>query len=240
MKRSPINPIGKVIVNVSGGKDSTVAILETLKLYKPEDITLCWQDTGAEYAETEGHVNLLAEMFRLPLVILRHPEGFFGIAERRGYWPTPDCRHCTGYLKHKPFRSWLAKHRAELGAEVVVVYGMRADESRLRAKLPTWGVSQEFSTKAQTVQIWNPCLDMTAQQVFDRIEAEGLPLHPCYEFATRCSCWLCMFHHPNVVRAYAEQRPDMYEEACNLEERIKRRWRDDLAISDIMRQGKLL
>jgi len=230
--------MARVIVNISGGKDSTVAVLETLKRYSKEDITLCWQDTGAEYAETEGHVGLLATTFDLPLVTLRHPEGFFGLAERRGFWPTPDCRQCTAYLKRDLFGSWLRKNR--VGNETVVVSGIRADESRSRAKLPEWRKSDELSTKAHSVHLWNPCLDMTAQQVFDRIAAEGLPLHPCYEFSPRCSCWLCIFQHPNVVRAYAEQRPDMYEQACNLEERIKHKWRDGLALGDIMRQGRLL
>jgi len=228
----------KVIVNVSGGKDSTVAVLETLKLYPPEDITLCWQDTGAEYAETEAHVKLLAETWGLPLVTLRHELGFFGLAEKRGYWPTPDCRQCTHYLKQHVFSKWLRANRGD-SATLVVVSGIRADESAARGKLPPLRISGELSTKTQTVTLWNPCLDMTAEQVFDRIAAEGLPLHPCYEFSPRCSCWLCMFQHPNVIRAYAEQRPDMYEQACNLEERIKHKWRDGLAISDIMRQSKM-
>jgi 3'-phosphoadenosine 5'-phosphosulfate sulfotransferase (PAPS reductase)/FAD synthetase len=228
----------KVIVNVSGGKDSTVAVLETLKLYPPEDITLCWQDTGAEYAETEGHVKLLAETFRLPLVTLRHPEGFFGLAERKGYWPTPDCRHCTGELKQHVFNAWLRRNRN--GDETIVVSGIRADESRSRSKLSEWSTSAELSTKAHSVTLWNPCLHMTAEQVFARIKAEGLPLHPCYEFSPRCSCWLCIFQHPNVVRAYAERRPDLYEAACLLEDDIKHTWRDGLAMSDIMRQGRLL
>ena len=45
----------KVIVNFSGGKDSTVAILEALKRYPKEEIILCYQDTGAEYVETLPH-----------------------------------------------------------------------------------------------------------------------------------------------------------------------------------------
>jgi len=76
--------------------------------------------------------------------------------------------------------------------------------------------------------------------VFARVRAEGLPLHPCYEFTNRCSCWLCIFTHPNAARAYAEQRPDMYEQACLLEDAIGHKWRDGLAIGDIMKQGKLL
>ena len=229
--------MAKVIVNVSGGKDSTVAVLETLKRYPKEDITLCWQDTGAEYAETEAHVKLLAETWGLPLVTLRHPLGFFGLAKERGYWPTPDCRHCTGYLKRDLFEKWLRANRN--GDEVVVVSGIRADESRSRAKLPEWSNSR-LSTKTQTVTLWNPCLDMTAQQVFARIKAEGLPLHPCYEFSPRCSCWLCMFQHPNVVRTYAEMHPEMYEAACAIEEDIGRRWKDGMAIGDLMKQARLL
>jgi len=228
-----------VIVNVSGGKDSTVAVLEAMKLYPLEDITLCWQDTGAEYAETEGHVRLLADTLNLPLVVLRHPEGFFGLARRRGYWPTPDCRQCTAYLKRDTFASWFRHHRSEY-PNPVIVSGIRADESASRAKLPEWSTSEALSTKAHEVKLWNPCLHMTAEEVFARVRAEGLPLHPCYEFSPRCSCWLCIFTHPNAVRAYAEQRPDMYEQACALEDEIRHKWRDGLAIGDIMKQGKLL
>ena len=229
--------MSKVIVNVSGGKDSTVAVLETLKRYPIEDITLCWQDTGAEYAETEAHVKLLAATWGLPLVVLRHPLGFFGLAKERGYWPTPDCRQCTAYLKRDLFEKWLRANRN--GDEVVVVSGIRADESRSRAKLPEWSNSR-LSTRTQTVTLWNPCLDMTAQQVFDRIKAEGLPLHPCYEFSRRCSCWCCIFTNKNVVRAYAEMRPDLYEQACLVEDRIKHKWKEGFGFNDLMNQGRLL
>ncbi|GAJ15447.1 unnamed protein product, partial [marine sediment metagenome] len=61
----------KVIVNFSGGKDSTVAILEALKRYPKEEITLCYQDTGAEYLETEGHVRMIANQLELPVTILK-------------------------------------------------------------------------------------------------------------------------------------------------------------------------
>ncbi len=228
----------KAIVNFSGGKDSTVAVLEAMKLYPPEDITLCWQDTGAEYAETEGHVKLIAETLGLKLVTLRHPEGFFGLAKRKGYWPTPDCRHCTRELKQHVFDKWLRKNRD--GDETIVVSGIRADESLSWAKLPEWSTSEALSTKAQTVTLWNPCLHMTAEQVFARVKAEGLPLHPCYEFSPRCSCWLCFFQHPNVVRTYAEMHPELYAQACELEDEIGHTWKDGLAMNDLMKQGRLL
>ncbi len=39
------------IIGFSGGKDSTVAILEALKQYPKDEIILCWQDTGAGLPE---------------------------------------------------------------------------------------------------------------------------------------------------------------------------------------------
>lgn len=61
----------KVIVNFSGGKDSTVAILEAIKRYPKEEITLCYQDTGADYIETPEHVRKIANLLELELVELK-------------------------------------------------------------------------------------------------------------------------------------------------------------------------
>ena len=42
----------KVIVNFSGGVDSTAAALKALEQYPKEEIVLSYRDTGAEYLET--------------------------------------------------------------------------------------------------------------------------------------------------------------------------------------------
>jgi len=63
--------VRRVIVNFSGGKDSTVAILEAIKRYPKEEIILCYQDTGAEYKGTAEHVQSIADILGLELVTLR-------------------------------------------------------------------------------------------------------------------------------------------------------------------------
>ena len=60
----------KVIVNFSGGKDSTVAIMESLKFHPKEDVELVFMDTGAEYKGTREHVITVANTLELPLTIL--------------------------------------------------------------------------------------------------------------------------------------------------------------------------
>ena len=232
--------MGKVIVNFSGGKDSTVAILEALKHYPKEDITLCWQDTGAEYLETAGHVKKIAEMLELPLVVLKQERDFWGEVRQRRFFPTPVVRHCTSHLKRAIFNKWLTANFRGKGEEVIVVTGIRAEESFSRSRLHEWEDPRQHGMVHSATKLWYPCIDMGKTEVFERIRAEGLPLHPCYEFATRCSCWCCIFASNCEVRTYAEMHPDLYEKACLLEDEIRNKWKYRFGFNDLMKQGRLL
>jgi len=231
----------KVIVNFSGGKDSTVAILEALKMYPKDEVILCFQDTGAEYDDIQDHVRAVANMLELPLIILKPKRDWWEHVRQLGYFPMPSNRSCTRELKVHVVRSFIRQNREMLGDEVVVVSGIRADESAYRAKMPVWA-EHETSLKGdgQKVYRWFPCFDMKEREVFERIRAEGLPIHPCYEFASRLSCWCCIFAKKHEVRAYAEMKPDLYEKVCLLEDEIKHKWKPDFAINDLMKQPRLL
>jgi len=230
----------KVIVNFSGGKDSTVAALETMKQYSKEDIMLCYQDTGADYIETEQHVRLIASTLELPLIVLKNKEDFWELSKRRGYFPTPRRRQCTAYLKRDLFNSWVRNNRDRLGDEIVVVSGIRADESIARSKLSVYG---EHPTRLKNgsfkAHLWLPCFEMSEREIKERVRAEGLPLHPCYDFSSRCSCWCCIFQPASVVRTYAEMNPILYEKACLVEDEIKHKWVNGLGFNDLMKQGRL-
>jgi len=230
----------KVIINFSGGKDSTEAILKALKRYPKEELILCYQDTGADYLETTSHVKKIAKMVDLPLTILRSDEDFWDLSLRRGYFPTPRRRQCTAYLKRDLFNSWIRHNREKLGDEIVVVSGIRADESLNRSKMAVYG---EHPTRLRDgsfkASLWLPCFEMSEREVKEHIKAEGLPLHPCYEFSSRCSCWCCIFQPASVVRTYAEMNPQLYEKACLVEDEIKHKWVEGLGFNDLMKQGRL-
>ena len=228
----------KVIVNFSGGKDSTVAILEAMKRYPKEEIVLCYQDTGAEYLETEGHVKIIAGMLDLPLVILYPLRTFWDEAKRVGFFPTPSCRNCTTHLKVDAFKKWFNSIKYEYD-EHIVVFGRRGEESLSRSKMPEWMSDPKITTNTIKPKIWNPLIHMSEQEVYERIKTEGLPLHPCYDFSPRCSCWCCIFQPWQVVRTYAEEYPELYEHACLVEEEIKHKWKIGFGFSDLMKQGRL-
>jgi len=226
----------KVIVNFSGGKDSTVAILKVLERYPKEKVILCYQDTGADFLETISHVKKIAGLFELPLVILRRHEDFWDLAERFKHFPTPQMRNCTLYLKVREVYRWVRANRKDLGNEIIIVSGIRAEESLHRSKLPEWGIHEELTLKdgSFTARTWNPCLYLKEKEVYEIIRAEGLPLHPCYEFSRRCNCWCCIFQPNHMVREYAEMHPDLYEKACLIEDEIKHKWKNGFSFNDLM------
>lgn len=230
----------KVIVNFSGGKDSTVAILEALKQYPKDEIILCYQDTGAEYLETEGHVKKIANRLELPLVILKREKDFWDIARQRKFFPTPGVRWCTSYLKRDLLGHWITQNFRSSGVELILVTGIRAEESLARSRLHEWEDPRDIHTVQSVSRVWFPCLDMSEKEIYDRVKAEGLELHPCYEFAKRCGCWCCIFAPRGEVREYAEMRPEVYKNACLLEDEIKNKWKYGFGFNDLMKQGRLL
>lgn len=225
----------KVIVNFSGGKDSTVAILKVLRKYPKKDVILSYQDTGADYLETLPHVKRIAKLFKLSLVILKRYEDFWELARRMRHFPTPRMRNCTLYLKVRELNKWIRANRENLGNEIIIVSGIRAEESLHRSKLPEWGLNETTLKDGSFVaKTWLPCLELKEKQVYDIIKSEGLPLHPCYEFSRRCNCWCCFFQPNCMVREYAKMHPELYEKACLLEDEIKHKWKNEFAFNDLM------
>jgi len=176
----------------------------------------------------------IAQSVDLPLTIIKPPLEFWELIRHTGYFPRPQYRFCTSRLKERIFLKWLRENQDNLGDEIIVVSGIRADESRGRSKL------QPYSQIRDGVYRWLPCFEMSKNEVKERVSAEGLKLHPCYEFATRLSCWCCIFAHPNEVRPYAEEHPELYEKACLIEDEIKDKWKWRFGFNDLMNQGRLL
>lgn len=231
----------KVIVNFSGGVDSTAAVLKSLEQYPKEEILLSYQNTAADYIETPEHVRRIANMLDLPLIELHDDLGFWGRAKLYKSFPLPGTRVCTRLLKKDQLRNWVRHHREEMGNELILIYGFRDEESPGRAKMQTVSINNELTLKSVDFKVFNylPIRDMTKKEVKDYVKANGLPIHPCYEFSERCSCWCCIFQPAHVVREYAEWHSSLYEQACLVEDAIKHKWKNNFGFNDLMKQKKL-
>ena len=119
----------KIIISVSGGKDSTAMVLHMLELgFTWEQMEMVYMDTGWEHASTYQYLEYLESFFgeeitRLKSQIPIHPEhkDFILDLERRIGWESPFIRWtvkktmfpsrirkwCTDYLKLQPFKRYV-------------------------------------------------------------------------------------------------------------------------------------
>lgn len=145
------------IISFSGGRTSGMMLHHILQQHGgrlPENIRVCFANTGKEHSATLDFVQACAENWRVEIVWLewrdaqaasdrwqitdhtraaRHGEPFAGLIRQKGYLPTPVMRFCTQELKIRPIKYYA---RQVLGwTDWQVAIGIRADEPRRLAKL---------------------------------------------------------------------------------------------------------
>lgn len=117
----------KVIVPVSGGKDSQACLKFALMCYPPEEVVGLFCDTKFEHPITYDHIDRMAEMYG---VVIHRVCGGSVIDKtlKYGRFPGGGARHCTDELKIRETRLFLKAWNAP----VEVWYGMRSNESHER------------------------------------------------------------------------------------------------------------
>jgi 3'-phosphoadenosine 5'-phosphosulfate sulfotransferase (PAPS reductase)/FAD synthetase len=197
------------LADVAGVRDRVVAVHCDLG-------RLEWSGCPELAAEQCAH-------FGVPLHIMRRPQGdiLANVREkhatnlRKGKqqcpWPGYATRYCT--KGHKTAQVWrlmtqLSREvRERVGKRPVRIldcWGNRAEESKRRAKQAPLEYNQEASNKkpadwarvngVRYVDTWLPIHAWSTEQVWARIEAEGVPHHWAYDAGMpRLSCCFCFF-----------------------------------------------
>lgn len=134
-------------------------------------------------------------------------------------WSTASWRFCTSELKSAVVRSNLKKRFP--GQDIINAVGIRAQESRSRAKMPVFKEDNLLSTKKSTGYTWNAILDWPVEDVFKIISDHSVALHPAYtEYGmSRVSCAFCVLASGADLQA-ATTCPDnlaLYHELVDLE-----------------------
>ncbi len=224
----------KIILNVSGGKDSQ-AMVEIIASEQGilDKLVLVYADTGAEWKESIIQCDLISKKYNIPLIIAK---AFRSLPEeilRRGMWPSISCRHCTSACK----RSNIDKVVRKYEGNVLVVTGERREESRKRSILEESEPLSRLTTKKRNVVSYRPMLGFTEQDIFRIINASGLSAHPAYGYGNeRVSCALCVLASENDLRVGAKHNPELAKQYLKMESEMNHRFKSNKTLKTILSQ----
>lgn len=147
-------------------------------------------------------------------------------------WPSSTARYCTSDHKRGQVATLMTRlakeHREAGGGQVRILnaMGLRAQESPARAKRPALELDKRATNGRREVWNWNPILDWTVEEVWDRIKASGVEHHRAYDLGMpRLSCVFCIFApKAALIRAGYENR-ELLDEYVAVEERIGHQFR---------------
>jgi len=184
------------VVGFSGGKDSTVVahlVFELLLSLAPEDrrreVHVVSNDTLVEsplvmthIASVQAEMHAAADAWRLPLhVVTTRPdddETFWVNLIGRGY-PSPNrtFRWCTDRMKIQPTSRYI-KEQAAASGEVILLLGVRRDESATRAgTVARYDNGQRLNRHNDLLSCWvyRPIVELSTDDVWEFLSAVPPP-----------------------------------------------------------------
>ncbi|WP_017541555.1 phosphoadenosine phosphosulfate reductase domain-containing protein [Nocardiopsis halophila] len=246
-----------VLVNVSGGKDSQAALDVTMEAARTagvaDRVVVVHADLGeAEWPGTRALAEEHAAHYRARFEVVARRSGgavetILERTEKRGKWPDAARRWCTSDHKRGPVRTLMTRLAAELREGGAVtdrpvhflnVMGMRAQESRARARKTAYAHDAAASNGRRHVDEWRPIHAFTADEVWARIWAAGTRPHWAYSAGmSRLSCRFCVLASRDDLVCSARLNPDLAQRYAEVEARIGHRFRQDLSMAEIIAQA---
>lgn len=193
--------IVRVLVPISGGKDSQACLKLALQHFAPSEVRGLFCDTQFEHPETYSHISRLGQSTGVRIDRVCAGD-VLERSERYGRFPGGGSRHCTDDLKIKPTKRY-CKTLAERQGGFEVWYGMRFGEgterrTRYAGKLPgeIYQPHEVMPSKypkylgRMGVRFRLPVLDWSALDVLEFLDGGE---HPFYALGfDRIGCFPCL------------------------------------------------
>lgn len=190
----------KVVVPVSGGKDSQACLKLALREYDKSEILGLFCDTKFEHPLTYAHIDTMRELYGVEIRTICAGSVEEKILKYRRF-PGGGARHCTEELKLVPGKKFYKALAQEQGGYQVWL-GMRSGESherktRYEGKLdmtlyPPHEVLAKFPKYLHTlgVAFRLPVIDLTKAEIFQILNGQENPLYAAG--FDRVGCFPCM------------------------------------------------
>ena len=207
----------KIIVSLSGGKDSQACLIQAANQYGADKIEAVFCDTGWEHPDTYKHIIDVCQQMGIKLTTLKSKYNFVSLAEYKKRFPSTKTRFCTSELKMKPMIDYVLS----LKDSCIIIQGIRASESSVRAAMEPEcmyfrsyfqpnGSGRKETYRGKEVREWcskydasvvRPIFNWSAQEVIDCIlDAEQKPNPLYYRGFSRVGCFPCIMCRQKEVR----------------------------------------
>lgn len=233
-------PWDAVVVNISGGKDSSALMAWALDRFPKELLHFVHAEIDIDWKETLPVVREQCAFFGVePIVVCAQAadgskKGFLSKLTsarkdrktgelKENQFPNMANRWCTSELKMAPIHKWI---RNNLSGRILNLMGERAEESAQRAKLEKIRFDEKLSAAGREVWNLSAIHELTESQVWEIIHARGIPVHPCYSWGVkRASCAICIFSSNTDIRLAAKHAPEIAAAYVEAEAKIKHTFR---------------
>jgi len=190
----------KIVVPISGGKDSQACLKLALEEYDKHEVMGLFCDTQFEHPLTYIHIQWMREFYGVNIERLC-AGSVEEVVKKFKTFPTSKFRMCTSNLKIQPSKKFY-KSFAEKQGGFQVWLGMRSDESndrkiRYQDKISNdlfaphdFGKAFPKYLEKMEVMFRLPILDWTTIEVLDYLEGEKNPLYS--QGSKRVGCFPCL------------------------------------------------
>lgn len=249
-----------ILVNSSAGKDSQAMLTHLVERADAEDIPreriiVVHADLGrVEWDGTRELAERQAAAYGLRFETVARTEDLLDqIVTRHNTlrakgdtttpaWPSSQARYCTSDQKTSQVAKLMtrlaADHRAvhpDRPIRILNCLGIRAAESRARAKKMPFGPDATASNGQRTVDRYLPIFDWSEAQVWDTIRRSGLPYHPAYDAGMpRLSCVFCVLAGRKDLVIAARLNPGLAQEYLAVEQKLGHTFKADLSMAEIV------
>ncbi len=193
--------MNKIIINVSGGKDSTVCLLLALKQYHKKDIIPIFADTNFEHSLTYEYLDYLEDKLKVKIerVKSKKYKGIIDCIRDKKMFPSGVRRFCTFNLKLKPIWDFIINNKLEEWEQWI---GIRSDESIGRSKkygnigvesIDLFWMNSKVPKILRKMQVRLPILYYREKDCFEFIADFGIEFNTLYRIGhKRVGCYPCV------------------------------------------------
>jgi len=191
----------KIVVPISGGKDSQACMKLAMHRYHTDNILGLFCDTKFEHPKTYDHIKKVEDLYQIKIYTVSAGSVPEKVIEHNRF-PGYKARHCTSELKIRPSKEWYQDLALQNGP-FEVWYGIRVGESRNRENkykhrtnkeliLPHEFMPDKYPKKMANsgIMFRLPIIDWSIKEVMYFLDGEHNPLYD--EGFNRVGCFPCL------------------------------------------------